>query len=347
MTTTDNQIIVPFNVQFDPMKALLLTEFADGQEFDGFEPQLFDDSINGKGLRILRYRKDQKVDVYWEPGVKPMDPSFSIGAGLGDYEETVFKSSRFEINSGGITIDICFTDKQGREIKLYIEETKGFGGYTLLAPVGHAVKAPSRLFFALLHGFRFVRKAGTEFHAQIDGKTLTPTKSPVPGLRKSYSAKYSSNPLISYVNVPMDAAPVIDYNGSDSYNINTMQITVDGHQHITSLRSVYGDNDITLLFPDGFPNLTQTEQNRQYTGTWHVNISDYPVTGGDFLVTRQDDQVEIELDVTQHWKPKNSTLWIHVMPAFFRAWPASYRWNGTVNLSTLKMSGTWHRKTEQ
>jgi len=27
------------------------------------EPQRFDDPVNGKGMRVLRYRKDQKVEV--------------------------------------------------------------------------------------------------------------------------------------------------------------------------------------------------------------------------------------------------------------------------------------------
>ena len=69
--TTDNRslrrIVLPIRLGIDPMERLLVASFKGDPEFEGFEPQVFDDLINGKGMRVLRYRKDGKIDVYWQP----------------------------------------------------------------------------------------------------------------------------------------------------------------------------------------------------------------------------------------------------------------------------------------
>lgn len=61
------RLVLPIRLGIDPMEKLLVASFKGDPEFEGFEPQVFDDPINGKGMRVLRYRKDGKVDVYWQP----------------------------------------------------------------------------------------------------------------------------------------------------------------------------------------------------------------------------------------------------------------------------------------
>jgi hypothetical protein len=58
------QFILPFKVVMQPMKSLLVATFKGDPEFASLEPQVFDDPINGKGMRCLRYRHDGRVDVY-------------------------------------------------------------------------------------------------------------------------------------------------------------------------------------------------------------------------------------------------------------------------------------------
>ncbi|NJD78907.1 MAG: hypothetical protein FIB08_17745 [Candidatus Methanoperedens sp.] len=57
-------LVLPIRVGIEPMERLLVTSFKNDPEFEGLEPQVFDDPINGKGMRVLRYRKDGMVDVY-------------------------------------------------------------------------------------------------------------------------------------------------------------------------------------------------------------------------------------------------------------------------------------------
>lgn len=63
------QVMLPIRVGIDPMERLLIASFKGDPELEAFEPQVFDDAVNGKGMRVLRYRKDGRVDVYWQPGV--------------------------------------------------------------------------------------------------------------------------------------------------------------------------------------------------------------------------------------------------------------------------------------
>jgi hypothetical protein len=51
-----------------PMEKLLVATFRGDPEFEAIEPQVFNDPVNGTGMRVLRYRKDGTVDVYWQPG---------------------------------------------------------------------------------------------------------------------------------------------------------------------------------------------------------------------------------------------------------------------------------------
>ena len=54
--TTVNQtlrhVVLPIRVSIDPMERLLVASFKGDPEFEAFEPQVFDDPINGKGMRV-------------------------------------------------------------------------------------------------------------------------------------------------------------------------------------------------------------------------------------------------------------------------------------------------------
>ena len=95
------QLVLPIRLGIDPMERLLVASFNDDPDFEGFEPQVFDDSVNGKGMRVLRYRyrKDGKVDVYWQPGVRVDRSTFTVGAGIGDFAETTIEPDHFDITA--------------------------------------------------------------------------------------------------------------------------------------------------------------------------------------------------------------------------------------------------------
>ncbi len=109
------RLVLPIRLGIDPMEKLLVASFKGDSEFEGFEPQVFDDPINGEGMRVLRYRKDGKVDVYWQPGVRVDKSTFTVGAGIGDFAETAIEPAHFEITESGVDLHVAFTDVQGRQ----------------------------------------------------------------------------------------------------------------------------------------------------------------------------------------------------------------------------------------
>lgn len=113
-TLTLRRIILPIRVGIDPMERLLVASFKGDPEFEGLEPQVFDDPINGRGMRVLRYRKDGKVDVYWQPGVYVDRRIFAVGKGIGDFAETTMEPAHLKITELGVDLHVAFTDAQGR-----------------------------------------------------------------------------------------------------------------------------------------------------------------------------------------------------------------------------------------
>jgi hypothetical protein len=150
--------VIPFRIGIEPMKRLLIASFEKDADYEAIEPQLFDDDINGKGLRVLVYRKDKMVDVYFEKGIKINQETFSIGdGGLGLLKESIIEPNIFEIDHNGVNLHIGFTDKNGEVVELKIKESKtSKKRINFLAPVGNDIKSPKQLFLAYMEEFDFV-----------------------------------------------------------------------------------------------------------------------------------------------------------------------------------------------
>src|SRR5512133_1485355 len=195
-------IIFPFRLQIDPMVRLLVIDIKGNPEFSGIEPQVFDDAINGKGMRIIRYRNNGKVDVYWQPGVKVDRNKFVIGKGTSDFVETEISPSLFEITPQGINLDIAFTDLQGRKNELKIRESaSNKKGFPLLAPISANIENPIQFNVVYMPDFDFVFRSGTfvdgrigDSHIQLDSIPL------LLGGRRVWLARYGVNPVIGILN---------------------------------------------------------------------------------------------------------------------------------------------------
>lgn len=111
-TPSQRRIILPIRLGIDPMERLLVADFKGDPEFQGIEQQVFDDPINGKGMRVLRYRKDGKVDVYWQPGVRVDKNTFTVGSGIGDFGEVKIKPARLEITGHYVNLHMAFIAAQ-------------------------------------------------------------------------------------------------------------------------------------------------------------------------------------------------------------------------------------------
>jgi hypothetical protein len=341
------KIALPFRIGIDPMERLLVASFKGDPEFEMIEPQIFDDPVNGKGMRVLRYRTDQKVDVYWQPGVKTDWTTISIGGGIGDFQEVNIEPARFEITDRGIDLHLVFTDAQKRKVEFKIlENTIVNNRFPLLAPVGKDIDNPLRLFLVYMHEFDFVRKKDTKVLARIGDRELLPVSFPIlRNYQKVILMRYSAAPVVGTINPPMDMPVVFEVTGPGSVEVDGMRVSVDEYRKTTQITVGQELRKVQVDFDPGFPNLLDLPEGTTEEGRWTFRISDTVITGGSYNLLRNGDSVAVEVDVTEAWKPSGLPLSFEIFTQLvrsFRSWPTTYKWKGIVRLNdTLTMDGSW------
>lgn len=341
--------VFPLTLSEEPMERLLVASFRDDPEYEGIEPQMFDNGTSGKGLKILMYRKDKKVDVYWQPGVSFDEKTFTLGEGLGYTAETVMSPSRFVITETGVDIDIAFTDKSGRRVQILIKEnTRNINPFPFLAPVGDNVKDPNKLFAVYMKEFDFVRREGTTIHVTIGDRELQPASFPISRDRqKVYLMRYASSLVIGEMNASVTKPVVLENISPGTVKTGDMSLMINEENEVQSCWVNSKSDRIELRFSEGFPNLLTLPQNKKVKGSWQYAVSGEVLFGGKYSLLRDDNKVFVELDVTKKWKPRNIPFSFRVFTGIvrmFRVWPVSYKWNAVVDLNEMSVESRWLRK---
>ncbi len=347
---TGRPFVLPVHLSIEPIERLLIASFKHDPEYDALEPQVFDDPVNGKGMRVLRYRRDKKVDVYWEPGVRVERDELSVGAGIGDFMETGFEMSRFEFKDSGVDLHVVFSDAQARRVELRVRETGGGNpGFPFLAPVGNEVERPRRLFLVDMLGFDFVRKEKTEITARIGDRHLSPGSFPIPRqFRGVHFIRYAAMPVIGVINPRTDRPSVFNSPLPGKHLVDGMTVWVDERRRVTRIMAGEGVRRAELEFSPGFADLNCLTHDAVDKGRWTFCASGTMLTGGTFILERKGSWVEAELDVTEPWKPVGLPFSFRVFTAIarsFRTWPSTYRWRGKIQLGEApSLEGAWARK---
>ncbi len=347
------QLILPFRLGLDPMEKLLVATFKGDPEFEAIEPQLFDDAVNGKGMRVLRYRKDGRVDVYWQPGVRVDPNSFVVGTGIGDFAETTIDPAFFEISERGVDLHVAFTDSRGREIELRVrEDADGKRGFPMLAPVGADIARPFQLFLVYMSDIDLVRRKGSFFEGRIGDRAVHPASLPVllHGHRVLF-IRYAARPVIGTLNPPMSQPLIFDLAAPGSADVDGMSVVADRDGKVTRISAGREPRQVEIGFLPGFPNLFGLTNGGSVSGRWSIRIAGTLITGGSYHALREASRIAVGLDVTEHWKPSGLPLsmeiFTRVVPTF-RSWPSTYRWRGAIELGTMPaMSGMWERTGKQ
>lgn len=344
------KFLFPLTVGIDPMERLIIGSFKGDPEFEMLEPQVFNDPVNGKGMRVLRYRKDNKIDVYWQKGVNVDPAAISIGSGICDFAETEINPAVFEFSDTGVYVDVAFKDLKGRKVELKIKENTNINKrMTFLAPVGNDIEKPKRLFLVNMFGFDFVKKKGTEVFAKIGSNKLTPQGFPIlRNLKSVFFIRYSSNPVTGTLN-PEGSVPVeFETDVPGSVTINDMKIVINNEGRISEISSGQNDKTAEVSFFPAYPNLYNMNDGDAQKGRWIYRIGGIIITGGVYNVNKSNNKFNLEIDVTDIWKPEGLPFSFKVftyIASFFRKWPATYRWRGIITVTnTVVMTGKWERK---
>lgn len=344
------KIAFPFKIDIDAMERLIVVSLKDNPEFEMIEPQVFDDPINGKGMRIILYRKDKKVDIYWQHGVTVNREMITIGAGIENFMETVIQPSRFEITEHGVEVHVVLKDAQGRTVELEIMENQSrISPFAFLAPVGKDIDNPKRLFLAHMLAFDFVKEKGTYFSCKIGDHVLYPESFPIRrNFKKVMFIRYSGFPVVGTFNPSMNEPLIFETEKPGQIEVDGMVLHVDKDGRIMKACVNQKIKKIELDFPNGFPNLYDIKNGTEEKGEWLYNIADMTIIGGTYFLTHTNN-IEIRIDVTQNWEPTNLPLSFKLFTWFvrsFRNWPTTYIWNGSINLDNNTLVGRWSRKNQ-
>ncbi|MCA9662801.1 MAG: SRPBCC family protein [Myxococcales bacterium] len=338
---------IPLSLRVIPRRRLLLFNIVDDPRYEGAEIQEFDDPEQGRGLAVLLFRRDRKVDVYREAGVRLVRDEFAVGAGVGEFVEAAMGRRRFELREDGAHVDVALTDVHGDRVEIMIEEEDPRARHpeTLLAPVSADIDEPRALLLVYLGGFDFVHRAG-RFDVRVGGEAREVATMSVPiDLAWVYMARYSSRPVVvefaggaPEVPRPLPTADALPPGQG-------AELTADGA--ISALTAEAAGHRARIPFTPPLPDLRRLAGAAE--GAWRIDIDDdAEVVAGVYRVQRSGDEVEVAVDVTRGWHPHGQKPSFAVLTAvmrFFRTWPKSYRWRGRVRLGgdAPTVCGRWIR----
>jgi hypothetical protein len=355
------ELINPFTFDVDPMQRLILINIEKDPDsvYVGFEPQVFDDTINGTGHQVIGWRKDGRVDVYHQAGLHPDPWKFSIaGKGLSSMLKSEFEVAIYKVTENGVRVHYRFRDLYGREIILNILERnpskrKPFG---LLAPMGAAAETPEALPLVILHDFYFVRQKKTDWEVSVDGRKHKPDKLPIlMDGKRMYFTRYSPDPLIVTFNQAHSGAiPVLHIaSGISAFVVGETSISVvwEGEKPmISGVTRKHHDRSVQITFDPPFPSLLSMAEGATEIGLFTISGDESIGTvEGYYGVMKIDGGVEMNMVPYGGWKPRPDRLslrFLYAVASVFRKWPSTYEWTGIITWDEdqrAHMQSAWKR----
>ncbi|RPA68001.1 hypothetical protein EF405_13740 [Cyclobacteriaceae bacterium YHN15] len=344
-------LINPFEFNIDPMERLLLVNIENDLDttYKGFEPQYFNDEINGKGLLVIAWRLDMKVDLYYEKGLTLNPAKYDIaGNGLCTMKEVKFEKDKFQISEAGVQADIVFEDHQNRRIEIKVIENhhkprKPFG---LLVPMGDAASHPSAMPLVYLHDFYFVRRNKTDAYLKIDGKQHKIDKFPFPlDGTWMYFMRYSPDTFIVTFNPSKSGVLTEKVKGERDLKLQANR----NAKEIKSMIRKRDDHQVELSFDPPFPQVNLLKEGVDVEGTFeiHAHISTGKITGK-YWVKKNQEKVNILLQPIGGWQPNEKKMAIRLLYAvakIFKHWPKTYLWSAQISQDgdNWQMVSKWER----
>ena len=353
-----SEAIFPFSIAVDPMERLLLVNFEQDPDsiYLGFEPQVFDDPINGSGHLIIGWRNDKKVDVYHQKTLNPDPAKYSItGAGLHQMIPVEMDKAFYEVNEQGVQAHYLFEDMQQRRVEIFIAERneaerKPFG---LLAPMGDAALNPASMPLVLLHDFYFVRSQHSDIKLSIDGRDHKLDELPMrmDGQKMTF-ARYSPKPLIAALNAEYKGLlePISMADRKNTISAGDAEYRLQWKSNEPQLEAMIVANDIypiTMDFSPAFPSVNAISHGKRVRGRFA--ISGHESVGriqGKYFAQQQGDSLHVRLQASQGWKPKStkfSTWFLFTFARVFKKWPSTYQWDAHLRQDK---SGDWHMESK-
>lgn len=341
-------VVSPFHLDTEPMRSLALFNFERDPDsiYRGLEPQRFDDEQHGRGILVIGWRVDGRVDVFHDPGLRLDVASYAIaGGGLHRMVPRDLGDGRFDVGPSGLAVDLWFTDLDDRPIRLVARETdtRPRRPFALLAPMGSAATDPPSLPLVYVKDFYFVRRPGSEIRIEIDGVVHRSDTIP---LRLDgtwmHFVRYSGTPLIAQWNHQRHRTahlltPGGEVAGADADATRFDLVDNGSISEIGRMTRREGDQEVSVEFTPPFPHLRALRDHRVVEGSF-LALTEPPAgrVTGTWSVERRGDRIEIDAVPSGGWTPGDAPLMARLLfrlVKMFRRWPTTYRWSATVEIT--------------
>lgn len=318
---------VPLALEADCLAKMLNFEIHHNAIYSGLEIQVFDDESHGTGKLVFLSRADDGLtDVYHEPGLH-LDPAgYEIGRGLGSWTESTFQPARVEITPHGVSVDVGFSDRYERSIRVRVEDRGSRPRRTapFLAPMGAAIENPNRLPLVWMNRFDLLRSGG-DFEATIDGDPVQIGALPGAFLHRRLLVKYASDLHVLAVNPSFEGRVEAMVLGD---------VTIESNGHRADLRL------------DSSVSLEELRDKEEAVGIWRLLIDGSDVVGGSWSARRSGIEVRLGMQVDRGWHPEGLPPFMRLVTTVvpvFRKWPTTYRWCARIDLERHQMTSGWER----
>lgn len=334
-----NGVLVPIALELAPMRRLLIIDLVGDPTYRTLEPQVLDDPA-GDLVVLLTYRHDGHIELYAPSGRCVNSEGYDgLGKGL-EIHHAPFERARFDVTDDGLKLDIALTAANGRRFDLRLHEHLAGprDRFRALAPVGSSFVAPEFFPFLWLPGLSFVPERGTEVEMHVDGEARSIPRLPLPlGGRRCLMARYDPDVLVCQLNpeslrhprrVPRRAGP-----GPHTDGIELVQ-TDDGYG-IAAVNVHRGGHSCAALLEPPLPDLEALPKPAQRSGSIMLQADGSTELRARYTVTRTAERVDLVIDGFTPWRTKTRRLLLAVLfrLPIFRAWPPTYRWDATLDLS--------------
>lgn len=342
--------ILPFEIRYSPIKALVLIPFAKHPEpvYKGLELQYIDAEESGKGFRVIAYRNDSYVDVYDDYSLTfHADEKFDVAEnGLNKHIQTNFGNTSFQKKNGNVEIVFSFKDLLNREISVsMIEHTSRKSiPMNLLAPIGWGSKKPNYLPLFFLYDFDFVRKSKTTANIVIDGKKLKPDKFPVPmNGQFRYFSRYSLNcDLIEFINTDYCELTEVETDKEFCFSKEQVKYLFNSNAELRAINIDAGNSVTSISFEPALALYKGINLAGEFSITPALCMGN--IMGNYQIQETMADTYKLSLTPGGGWTPvPNSgiTKLILGTKSIFRNWSKNYHLEEEISLKERKVTGKW------
>ena len=338
-------VYIPFSLDLDQWRRLLLVDFAGDSKYHAIELLVLHNEFS-QGAVVVLYNKDGNVDGYYSRNLSNfMGTSLEklhwaenynlIGEADIDY--------LFEISEKGVDTYLKMTDQYGAVIEVRVKENHPKKEFQdLLAALDFLKNNNPEFFpFMYLHKFSFVTYQGTEFRIMINGEERTPLMLPIKRMGEDlYHSRYSDDPCLGYLNRNFRGIlkhVEIEDNKCKVNNTTHTFIENAGHYELSQMSCASDKHKVYFQFSPPVPDLVCLREDARIQGRFAVGIDGRSgVLGWEYNVERNVDKIRIAADPIIGFHP----------PGPGPVWFKTYGWIADIKISKdeVSMESNWIRR---